>query len=407
MGFGRKNLMECENDVNKMSNVNEVVTVEGVSFEIRPKWQNTENNIDKYKLTPEKQLEKKLQRVSDNYKKASLEYREYLKSLRTDSILFRNLCRSVSPLKSSCKDKTKDDIKRARSLSRKGSIRFDLENKRNEKTGEKQGNNLISRQSRSAPPINRNKEDVQEINRYDKECDNFEKRGHRKIDVYLTNLTLSASIERYTRRLYNICKILDSDFGEDDQNYGENYDYDEFDSDSNDEIINNKRTVIGNSTSPNSGAKRNINNANGNINAKLNDSKIQHENQSQIMEETLNETASKWSRRLRNNNLKEAYSSDLGQKNRENSLTGISKATYARMSLKQIVSKLNLEDEGNNQSLFERGRSEIRKKSSTCQETGYYDRRVNKNKENSFANVIVTSENVSKQPFISLFNIQS
>ncbi|KAK6588471.1 hypothetical protein RS030_4576 [Cryptosporidium xiaoi] len=407
MGFGRKNQTECENDVNKRSNVNEVVTVEGVSFEIRPKWQNTENNINKYKLTPEKQLEKKLQRVSDNYKKASLEYREYLKSLRTDNVLFRNLCRSVSPLKSSCKGKTKDDIKRARSLSRKGSIGFDLENKRNEKTDEKQENTLISRQSRSAPPINRNKEDVQEINRYDKECDNSEIRGHRKIDVYLTNLTLSASIERYTRRLYNICKILDSDFGEDDQNYAENCDYDEFDSDNNDEIINNKQTVIGNSTSPNSGAKRNINSANGHINAKLNDSKIQRDNQSQIMEETLSETASKWSRRLRNNSLNEAYSSDMKQKNRENSPTGISKATYARISLKEIVSKLNLEDEGSNQSLFERGTSGIRKKSSTCQETGYYDRGVNKNRENSFANVIVTSENVSKQPFISLFNIQS
>ncbi|KAH8740093.1 hypothetical protein FG386_001754 [Cryptosporidium ryanae] len=385
----------------RKSRPNEVVTVEGINFEIRPKWQSTEDSIDKYKLTPEKQLEKKLQRVSDNYKKASLEYREYLRSLRTDDVLFRNLCRSVSPLKSNRKDKGRDNNKRTRSLGRRSSTAgVDLENNVKEELVEKQ-HVLIKRQSHSVPPINRKKEGTHRMIKYDKE-DDFGEESSKKIDIYLTNLTLNDSIERYAKRLYSICKMLDSEFSED----GEGYDYDFFDSDYDIEAVDNKRTVREGSTLPNARVRNSINESSNDTNERLNCSQIQQKQQPQTIIETLNETVSKWSRRLRKDNSTENYSGGGGNENKENPITRVSKATRARMSLKEVASKLNFADEEEvSKFLSERGRSETRKKSSIGQETGYYDKGTNKN--DSFANVIVTSESVSKQPFISLFNVQS
>ncbi|KAJ1605545.1 hypothetical protein OIY81_3448, partial [Cryptosporidium canis] len=58
------------------------------------------SEINKYRLPPDKQMERRVQRVSKNHHKASSEYRVYLESLRSDERAFWSLCRSVSPARS-------------------------------------------------------------------------------------------------------------------------------------------------------------------------------------------------------------------------------------------------------------------------------------------------------------------
>ncbi|KAF7456251.1 hypothetical protein HWI79_3202 [Cryptosporidium felis] len=380
---------------------NERVRVDGMTFEIRPSWKDNQDR-HKYRLPPEKQLEKRAQRVSRNHRKASSEYRDYLDSLRTDEHAFWSLCRSVSPLKSRSREKEKP---KSRLRHSKGSLDDSgLELCSRSAPGESAGVSAErrvpgpksrgrsggsfcpeSRKTHSLPPsVGPHPERAAAL----EENPSLETRG--EIDLYLTNIALQSSIEGYSRRLFNICRMLDADSSDD---FLEDEYLGEFDDENQD------WTNVGRSPSPGWGqnkvpggeAPRRPSGPSSRTPAGK-----KPEVQPQVSNETVRETASRWAARLRTAAAAGGSPGPEGPGSPGPSpRRRLSRATQARLSLKERVSsmcRLSGADTSGTGPCTESQSQSLRDKNLHC--------------STPLANVIVTrNAHISKQPFSSLFNM--
>lgn len=340
-------------------------------------------------------MEKRIQRVSKNYHKASSEYKDYLESLRSDERVFWSLCRSVSPVRSKPKEKDKsrtsyrnrsrDDSKvYVKSSSNSDDTNYQTSNETEAGTNirgrSKRVYNSETRNARSLPTNLEQKH--KNISDEDSEAvKNTENNG--EIDLYLTNVTLQSCIEKYSRRLYNLCKMIDLD--SEDELY-EDACFEEINYGIPDRVIKNSQVE---DTKVNMEISSSIIKAGENIFE--NKPKIQP----QISNETISETASKWSTRLRTNLNSNGYTSFDTSDNSISPPMRFSKATRSRLILKEKISNMNL---------FEIG---VKKQADTENNSRDKSTDTTSGTDNHpIANVIVTQNtHISKQPFSSLFNM--
>ncbi|KAL3129274.1 hypothetical protein CHM_2g290 [Cryptosporidium hominis] len=380
----------------------EKIGVNGMNFEIRPNWRDNDiNEINKYKLSPEKQLEKRTQRVSKNYYKASSDYRNYLESLRSDERVFWSLCRSVSPVKNKSKEKSKarttnkgkstDDLNvRTKSYRDSDGTYFqgshETKSNLNYRGRSKRVQNSNVRNASSLPP-NLKHEQKSNSNTELEAIDNT--KNHKEIDLFLTNVSLQSCIEKYSRQLFNICKMID--FDSEDELINEETYFEEIYYGVSDRVIGECRAENTNSpieTSINfvKVKEKNIENRVG----------IQPNIMNETINETINETASKWSTRLRaNSNSNTSPTFGTNSSSKSSSPRKLSKATRSRLLLKERIFSMNPFGVNIN------GRIETNNR-----HTDRYNNQISSTENHPITNVIVTQNtHVSKQPFSSLFNM--
>ncbi|KAK9173765.1 hypothetical protein CmeUKMEL1_09110 [Cryptosporidium meleagridis] len=380
----------------------EKIGVNGMNFEIRPNWRDNDiNEINKYKLSSKKQLEKRTQRVSKNYYRASSEYRNYLESLRSDEKVFWSLCRSVSPIKNKSKEKSKsrtankgkstDDLNaHTKSYRNPDGTYFQAghENKSNSnhRGRSKRIQNSNVRNASSLPP-NLKHEHKSNSNTELEAIDNT--KNHKEIDLFLTNVSLQSCIEKYSRQLFNICKMID--FDSEDELISEEAYFEEIYYGVSDRVIGECRAKDTNNpieTSVNF-VKAKENNIESKVGIKT---KIMNE----TINETISETASKWSIRLRaNSNSNVSPTFDTNSSSKSSSPRKLSKATRSRLLLKEKISSMNLFGVNINGQVGSNNRH-----------TERYTNQMSSTENPPITNVIVTQNtHVSKQPFSSLFNM--
>ncbi|KAH8582804.1 uncharacterized protein ELE39_003099 [Cryptosporidium sp. chipmunk genotype I] len=390
--------MENSNPNNKQT---EKIGVNGMNFEIRPNWKDNDiNEINKYKLTPEKQLEKRIQRVSKNYHKASSEYRNYLESLRSNERIFWGLCRSVSPIRNKSKEKNKssttfkgkstDDLNvHAKNCRDSDGTNFQTnhktESRPNHRGRSKRVCNSHARNACSLPP---NLEQQHKVNSNSEFEAIKNTENHKEVDLFLTNVVLQSCIEKYSRRLYNICKMIDLDSEDelDDEAYFEEICYGVPD-----RLIGENRIE-----DPKGPVETSVNFVKAKENTIENRACTQPQISNETISETINETASKWSTRLRANpNSNSSPSFDTRNYSSSSSPKKLSKATRSRLILKERIGNMNLSEVNISRQIDINNRY-------TCKNTN----QISDTKNHPIANVIVTQNtHISKQPFSSLFNI--
>ncbi|OII72403.1 uncharacterized protein cubi_00398 [Cryptosporidium ubiquitum] len=375
---------------------NEKVLVNGMNFEIRPNWKDNDiSEIYKYKLPPEKQLEKRIQRVSKNYHKASSEYRNYLESLRSDERVFWSLCRSVSPVRSKSKEKSKSrtvykgkstDDSNIHTKSSKGSDNTKYQTNHEAGSGinfRGRSKRIYSSETRNACSLPPNLEQKQKITSNGNLETTQDRENNGEIDLYLTYVRLQSCIEKYSRQLYNLCKMMDLD--SEDEFYEDAY-FEEISYGIPDRVIKNTQVEDKKGHTEISASF---------VKTEENTLENKSNTQPQISNETINETASKWSTRLRANQNSSCSPGFDANNNPISPSMKLSKATRSRLSLKEKISNMNL--------------SEINIKKQIHISNNYKDKNIDpilNAEDQPIANVIITQNaHISKQPFSSLFNM--
>ncbi|KAJ1605000.1 hypothetical protein OIY81_3601, partial [Cryptosporidium canis] len=110
------------------------------------------------------------------------------------------------------------------------------------------------------------------------------------IDLYLTNVALQSCVESYSRRLYNICRMIDVDSGSDSEGLADGAYFSELDY---------GIPIRGSAAGPAELAKTQVRISDGPGRAREGAPVSLPDTQPQISGETISETASKWSIRLR------------------------------------------------------------------------------------------------------------
>ncbi|KAJ1604755.1 hypothetical protein OJ253_3491 [Cryptosporidium canis] len=359
----------------------ERVEVNGMSFELRPRWRDQDiSEINKYRLPPDKQMERRVQRISKNYHKASSEYRVYLESLRSDERAFWSLCRSVSPARSRPKESQRPgaSIKRRSSGSTVHTGRGEdsrgpeggLEAQRGVAGRDRGVPSSGGRVVRSLPPAlgcehaGGGPEGAQDT-------------GSVGIDLYLTNVALQSCVESYSRRLYNICRMIDVDSGSDSEGLADGAYFSELDY---------GIPIRGFAASPTELAKTRVRISDGSARAKEGALVSLPGTQPQVSGETISETASKWSIRLRSGpGPGNPPSLEAGGSPRSPSPRKMSRATRSRLLLKERISSMDISELGS-------GQADLRSRGDA--------------RTAPVASVITTQNaNISEHPFSSLFNL--
>ncbi|KAJ1606469.1 hypothetical protein OJ252_3156 [Cryptosporidium canis] len=357
-----------------------------MSFELRPRWRDQDiSEINKYRLPPDKQMERRVQRVSKNHHKASSEYRVYLESLRSDERAFWSLCRSVSPARSRPKESQRPgaSIRRRSSGSTVHTGRG--EDSRGPEGGrEAQGgaagrgrgrgvSGSEGRAVRSLPPAlgggqaggsGGGPEGAQDT-------------GSAGIDLYLTNVALQSCVESYSRRLYNICRMIDVDSGSDSEGLADGAYFSELDY---------GIPIRGSAAGPAELAKTQVRISDGPGRAREGAPVSLPDTQPQISGETISETASKWSIRLRSGpGPGKSPGLEAGGSPGSPSPRKMSRATRSRLLLKERISSMDLSELG----------------------SGQTDQRSRRDAGTAPVASVITTQNanISEQPFSSLFNI--
>lgn len=341
-----------------------------------------------------------MQRVSKNYQRASSEYRAYLESLRSDERIFWSLCRSVSPVRSSWKERqrsgkstlksrsTDDRVAYTRSTSSSGNgdsktnSRVEKKPSRRGRSGRVQDSK--ERSTCSLPPaLEQDHHGVDSSGSFTAIRDT---ENCIEVDLYLTSVTLQSCIESYSRRLYNICRMVDLDSEQEDffeETYFEETNYGIPSKDIRDSETERTREQTEGST--------------GSVKAKDKTFKSRPNAQPQVSNETISETASKWSVRLRSDFSPSGSSGlDAGNDSKSHSTANLSRATRSRLLLKEKISKMSILSETDPERAGSAGCNRVTDTSPTSG-TG---------NNHPVVNVILKqNSNISKQPFSSLFNI--
>ncbi|KAL7065986.1 hypothetical protein ACR3K2_35790 [Cryptosporidium serpentis] len=178
---------------NKNGYENKNICYKDLTFEIKPNWKDNDDNTGKYKLSPKSHLIKMAQRVSKNRQDASQEYRHYLDKLRTNKTEFWKLCRSVSP-----PPYILEDIKKKKMIKERRSYSYSPLKVKKE----------ISIPCKNKVAINNSQRRIEKENKNIKEIKNLSDE-ELEPDLITTELQLDILYERYYERLCRMCKTLD------------------------------------------------------------------------------------------------------------------------------------------------------------------------------------------------------